>query len=97
MVKCGRFYDGETMSKQAKLLAAFEAGNTFTAKQISASFGLKDPVASIRNLRDQGHCIYGNSSKLYDGTETIKYRLGKPTRSMVALASHLIGAQAFAR
>lgn len=85
------------MSKQAKLLAAFEAGNSFTAKQISASFGLKDPVASVRNLRDQGHCIYANSAKLHDGTETVKYRLGTPTKRMVALSSYMIGAQAFTR
>lgn len=85
------------MNKQSKLLAALKSGNTFTAKQISASFGLKDPVASVRNLRDQGHCIYGNEATLHDGTKTTKYRLGTPTKSMVALASRVIGAQAFSR
>jgi predicted transcriptional regulator len=85
------------MTKQAKLLASFEQGNSLTAKQISSMFGLKDPAASVRNLREQGHCIYANSVKLHDGTESTKYRLGKPTRRMVALAARIAGAGAFTR
>lgn len=85
------------MSKQSKLLAAFQSGKQFTAKQIAASFGLKDPAASIRNLREQGHCIYANEVKLYDGTSAIRYRLGTPSRRMVAIAARLVGAGVFTR
>lgn len=85
------------MSKQNKLLAALAAGNTFTAKQISASFGLKDPHASIRNLREAGHCIYGNPATLYTGEQTTKFRLGTPSRRMVAIASRMVGAGVFTR
>lgn len=85
------------MSKQAKLLAALQAGNEFTAKQITASFGLKDPVSSIRNLREAGHCIYGNPATLYTGEQTTKYRLGTPSRRMVAIAARMVGAGVFSR
>jgi hypothetical protein len=85
------------MSKQAKLLAAMKSGNIFTAKQISASFGLKDPYAAVRNLREAGHCVYGNPATLYTGEQTTKFRLGTPSRRMVAIASRIVGADAFTR
>ncbi len=85
------------MTKQSKLLASFQTGNALTAKQITAKFGLKDPVASVRNLREQGHCIYANTVKMHDGTQSTKYRLGKPTRAMVAAAARIFGATAFSR
>jgi hypothetical protein len=85
------------MSKQAKLLAAFQTGKQFTAKQIAASFGLKDPIATVRTLREAGHCIYANDVKLWDGTQSVKYRLGTPSRRMVAVAARTIGAAMFSR
>ncbi len=85
------------MSKQAKLLAAFKSGNTFTAKQITASFGIKDAYSAIRNLREAGHCIYGNPATLYTGEQTTKFRLGTPSRRMVAIASRMVGADVFSR
>lgn len=83
------------MNKQAKLLASFQQGNSYTAKQINAKFGLKDAAASVRNLREQGHCIYANSVTLHDGTESTKYRLGTPSRRMIAAAARIFGARVF--
>jgi hypothetical protein len=83
------------MNKQHKLLTAFQNGNEFTAKQISASFNLKDPYSAIRNLRENGHCIYSNTSKLSNGQTSTKFRMGTPSRRMVAIASRLIGAGVF--
>ena len=85
------------MSKQAKLLAAFQNGNELTAKQISAQFGITDAYSAIRNLRNAGHCIYGNEKTLYTGEQSTKYRLGKPSMRMVAIASRLVGADVFSR
>ena len=58
------------MSKQAKLLNYLSTGAEVTARQISGSFGLKNPHGAIYSLREQGHCIYSNKAKLADGTET---------------------------
>ena len=85
------------MSKQAKLLNYLQTGAEVTARQISGSFGLKNPHGSIHSLREQGHCIYSNKAKLADGTQTTKYRIGKPSRRMVAAANALLGADAFTR
>lgn len=85
------------MSKQAKLLNHLTSGAEVTAKQITGSFGLKNPHEAIRQLRNQGHCVYGNKAVLADGTETTKYRIGKPSRQMVQIANAVMGAQAFTR
>lgn len=85
------------MSNTAKLLTAFEAGKEFTAKQISASFSLKNPHEAIRTLRNQGYAIYGNEKTLSRGGSAVKYRLGKPSRRMVALAAQFAGAEVFSR
>lgn len=85
------------MSKQAKLLASFQNGNELTAKQITAQFGIKDAYSAVRNLREDGHCIYGNEKTLYTGEQVTKYRLGTPSRRMVAIASRMVGADVFSR
>ena len=85
------------MSKQAKLLNYLSSGAEVTARQISGSFGLSNPHDAIYQLRNQGHCIYANKAKLHDGTETTKYRLGKPSKRMIALANRVAGASIFAR
>jgi predicted transcriptional regulator len=90
-------YYGDIMSKQAKLLAHLQAGSEVTAKQISGSFGIVHPASAIRSLREQGYCVYSNAAKLADGTETTKYRIGKPSRKMVAQIARIAGAQIFTR
>jgi len=85
------------MSKQAKLLNYLTRGNQVTARQISGSFGLSNPHDAIYQLRNQGHCIYGNKAKLADGSETVKYRIGRPTKRMVAIVNRVVGAQLFTR
>jgi len=92
MVLLWRYY---LMSKQAKLLNYLSTGAEVTAKQISGSFGLKNPHDAIFQLRKQGYCVYGNRATLSNGTETTKYRIGKPSRKMVQLANQVFGAQAF--
>ena len=85
------------MSKQAKLLNYLNTGAEVTARQISGSFGLKNPHGAIHELRNQGHCIYSNKAVLSDGSQTVKYRIGKPSRRMVAIANMVAGADLFSR
>jgi len=85
------------MSKQAKLLNYLNTGAEVTARQISGSFGLKNPHDAIHQLRNQGHCVYGNKATLADGTETTKYRIGRPSKRMVAIANAVSGASIFTR
>jgi hypothetical protein len=85
------------MSKTAKLVQSFQNGNEFTAKQISGSFGFKNPGRAVHYLRSQGYCIYSNPVTLSTGETVVKYRLGKPSKRMVAIANAVLGASAFSR
>lgn len=76
------------MSKTAKLARAFETGVTLTPAQITKSFGLKNPHEAVRQLRAQGYCIYTNPTG---------YRLGTPTKTMVAAISKIFGAAPFVK
>ena len=84
------------MSKQNLLLKHLQAGKSFTAKQIAASFGIAHPASTIRNLREQGYCVYANQA-VVSGSKVAKYRIGKPTRKMVALANSVAGSSVFTR
>lgn len=83
------------MTKQALLLKHLQQGKEFTAKQIAASFGIAHPASAIRNLRESGYAVYGNKVTLSDGTDSTKYRLGKPSRKMVQIANAVAGASIF--
>lgn len=74
------------MSMTQKLATAFQTGASFTADQITSRFGLANPHEAVRQLRNNGYCIYNNR-----GT----YRLGTPTKRMVALANAVAGGVIF--
>jgi len=85
------------MSNQALLLKHLEAGKQFTAKQIQASFGIAHPASAVRSLREQGYCVYSNETTLSNGTVATKYRLGRPSRRIIAQAAKTAGASVFSR
>lgn len=72
------------MTKLAKLENYLNAGNEVTAKQITSMFGLQNPTAAIHALRTNGVCVYANKTTLSTGVEATKYRVGRPTRAMIA-------------
>jgi hypothetical protein len=90
-------YNGEFMSKHKNLLNHLQNGHQVTAKQITGTFGIKNASRAVNYLREQGHCIYANKVVLSDGTDGTKFRIGKPSRNMVALAQSVMGASAFTR
>lgn len=84
------------MSKQEMLLNHLQKGKEFTAKQIKSSFGIAHPASAIRDLREQGYCVYSNPA-IVNGSDVVKYRIGRPTRKMVALANSVAGSSVFTR
>jgi predicted ArsR family transcriptional regulator len=70
--------------------------NTLTAAQARSRFGIANVGARIEELRSEGHCIYTNKKTLDNGKTITFYRLGKPSREMVAMAHAVLGGQAFA-
>ena len=72
-------------SKQFKLFQALTAGEQLTEAQIAARFGLKNPRATISNLRlEHGVAVYANERFDTKGRRTVKYRVGAPSRKIVA-------------
>jgi hypothetical protein len=74
-----------TTTKTAKVIAALEGGAELTAKQINARFRVKNARALISSIRMQGYPVYLNKRvSTFNGETYNKYRLGTPTRSVVA-------------
>ena len=73
-----------TTTKTAKVIAALEDGAEVTGKQINARFGVKNARAMVSALRMQGYPVYGNQRTNGNGATSVKYRLGTPTRSVIA-------------
>lgn len=74
------------MSKTVRVLEAFKKGEQLTAKQISARFGVANPTALVSDLRRKGYALYANKRTNKGGETRTFYRLGTPSRAMVAAA-----------
>jgi predicted ArsR family transcriptional regulator len=73
-----------TVTKQNRLLEALQNGEQLTAKQIAARFGIANPTATISDLRFSGFAVYANKHVDTKGRVSTKYRLGRPSREIVA-------------
>jgi biotin operon repressor len=80
------FFMTKMTAKEKMLNALTKTGgyNTFTVAQARARFGVKNVAARINELREEGYPIYTNTRKLSDGRTISFYRLGQPTRRMIA-------------
>ena len=58
--------------------------NTLTAQKMQSVFGVANPSAAINDLRNEGHAIYLNSRINSNGEKVSFYRLGTPTKRIVA-------------
>jgi predicted transcriptional regulator len=82
------------MSKVNQVLQAFKNGEELTAKQISSRFKLSDPHSAVRTLREAGYAIYLNKRTNSMGETYNKYRLGTPTRQVIAAGIAALGVEA---
>ena len=84
------------MSAKQKVLAYLSKDssyNTLTAAKMQSTFGIKNPSATINDLRNDGHAIYLNSRVNANGEKVSFYRLGTPTKRMVAAGIAAIRSQ----
>jgi predicted ArsR family transcriptional regulator len=81
------------MTVQSKVLNVLKSGKQFTAGQIAGLFGTTENsvMARISELRSQGYAIYSNTTK----NGKTAYRLGRPSRAMVAAAFASAGTSLF--
>jgi predicted ArsR family transcriptional regulator len=73
-----------TTTKTAKVLTALESGQELTAKQMASQFGIGSPGRVVHSLRMAGNAIYLNTRTDTKGRKTKKYRLGTPSKRVVA-------------
>lgn len=80
-------------TKQGKLFQALVINReTLTPAQITKRFGIKNPTATISDIRQRGYAIYANSRKAGNGVQVTEYRHGEASRKMVAIAYKAIAA-----
>ena len=79
------------MSKTNKVLEAFKNGEELTAAQITSRYGIANPHDAVHNLRNSGYAVYLNTKKNSKGQSVSKYRLGNPTRKVIAAGIAALG------
>ena len=67
--------------------------NTLTATKMQSVFGVANPSATINELRNEGHAIYLNTRINANGDKVSFYRLGQPTKRLVAAGIAALRAQ----
>ena len=72
------------VSKEMKVLSALQEGRTLSSAQIKAHFGACNPQAVIQSLRFKGYPIYLNTVSDTKGRTRNVYRLGTPSRAVIA-------------
>jgi hypothetical protein len=72
-------------TKQGKLFQALVLeGESLTASQIQKRFGIKNPRATVSEIRYAGFPVYANTRKAGNGVRVTEYRHGKASRALVA-------------
>ncbi len=79
------------VNQAAKVLNFLSSGATLTENQARKMFGIQSVGARINELRSAGYPVYTNVTK----TGKTVYRLGTPSRAMVAAAFEAAGAGVF--
>ena len=72
------------MSKMERVLEVLSTGQELTAKQIEARLGVGKARATSSALRMKGNSIYANTRTDTKGRAKTKYRLGAPSRAVIA-------------
>ena len=73
-----------TLTQTQRVLTALQSGESLTAKQIAARFKVASPRKIVSNIRYEGFAVYLNKHTDTKGRVTHKYRIGKPSREIVA-------------
>ena len=78
-------------TQNEKILTFLRSGQTLTEAQAVSRFGVKRVSARIAELRAEGYPVYSNVNK----SGKTAYRLGRPSRAMIAAAYAAAGSSVF--
>ena len=77
-------YSKET--KTFKLQQALQAGEAITASVAAKRFGIKNISAEVSRIKANGYVVAKSTRKAGNGVQVTEYKLGHPTRELIALA-----------
>ena len=77
------------MTQNDRLVRYLSTGRSISAAQARTRFGIRNLRARVNDLRSEGFCVYTNRG------ETTTYRMGRPTRAIVAVAYQTAGSRLF--
>lgn len=72
-------------TKTFKLFTALQAGESVSPSQAEKRFGIKNISAEASRIRASGFAVYANRRMAKNHVEVTEYRIGKPSRKIVAL------------
>lgn len=78
------------MSQNERLIQYLSTGRTITSTQARSRFGVRNLRARVNDLRNDGFCVYTNRT-----STGISYRMGTPSRAIVAAAYSTAGSSIF--
>lgn len=71
-------------TKAFKVLNALQSGERLTASQAKKRFGVGNLSAEVSRIRQAGFAVYGNKRVAGNHVEVTEYRLGTPSRRLIA-------------
>ena len=71
-------------TKTYKLFNALYNGEAVSASQAEKRFGIKNISAEVSRVRQAGFAVYANTRKAGNGVQVTEYRIGTPSRKLVA-------------
>lgn len=71
-------------SQMQRVLNALTDGEELTARQIASRYSAGNPYDVVRQIREAGYAVYCNTRTNSKGESKGFYRLGTPSRSMIA-------------
>lgn len=79
-------------SKTERVLSFLQTGNDLTAGQAQTRFGIKNMDSIASALRFKGYAVYKNRKTLSNGNVASVFRLGTPSRSVIAAGYRALAA-----
>jgi len=73
-----------TSTKAQRLLTALQSGERLTSSQISKRFSIGNPSAEVSRIRQMGFAVYANRRTAGNNVAVTEYRLGNPSRALIA-------------
>lgn len=71
-------------TKTFKVFQALQNGERISASQASKRFGVGNLAAEASRIRQAGYAVYANTRKAKNGVTVTEYRLGTPSRKVIA-------------